>query len=267
MLKSMRKIVYLIAIAIAFTSCSEYQKALKSEDTGVKYTMAEQLYNEGKYSKANRLFEQILPKYVGKPQGERVMYMYADAAYQVNDYYLAAYQFERFANSYPKSSKAQEAAYLSAKATYLTSPKFSLDQTETYDALNKLQNYINKYPNSEYLQETNQLVQDLTQKLEKKDLEIAKQYKKTFKYKSSIKSIENFLVDYPGSELKEEALFVKLEATYELAVNSFEYLIKDRLEQAQEAYDDLIKYYPNTSFSDEATKIQESITEELSKRS
>lgn len=266
MFKNIR-IIYLLLLAIVAGSCGEYQKALKSEDTKIKYELAEKLYNDGKYSKANRLFEQILPKYTGKPQGERVVYMYADAAYKTKDYYLAAYQFERFASSYPKSDKAEEAAFISAKSSYMLSPKYSIDQTETLEAIDKLQGFINKYPESEWLTEANQMVQELTAKLEKKDLEIAKLYSKTYKYKSCIKCVENFLVDYPGSQYREEALYVKLNASYNLAINSYEYLVKDRLLDAQAAYNDLMKYFPNTQFAKEAGKINEDIKDELSKRS
>ncbi|WP_281751516.1 outer membrane protein assembly factor BamD [Neptunitalea chrysea] len=263
----MKYVGYLVIVFIVATSCSSYQKALKSEDVKVKYDLAESLYKEGKYPKANRLFEQILPKYAGKPQGERVVFMYADALYKDEDYYTAAYQFERFSTSYPNSQKSEEAAFYSAKSSYMLSPVFSIDQADTYSALNKLQGFINNYPQSEFLSEANEMVQKLTSKLEKKELEIAKNYSKTYYYKSSIKSIDNFLLDYPGSSYKEEALFVKLDASYKLAINSYEYLIKDRLLEAQEAYDDLLKYFPNTTFADQASKIQEDIKEELSKRS
>lgn len=267
MLKNIKSSLYLIVLAIFVTSCSEYQKALKTEDTAVKYELAEKLYKDGKYRKANRLFEQIMPRYVGKPQGERVVYMYADALYKVEDYYMAAYQFERFTNSYPKSTKSEEAAFYSAKATSLTSPKYSLDQTDTYEALDKLQKFINKYPESELLPEANVLVADLTEKLEKKSLEIAKLYNKTMKYKACIKSVDNFVISYPGSAYTEDALYVKLDASYKLAINSFEYLIKDRLEDTKESYLELMDEFPETSYKDKALEIYNSVTEELEKRS
>lgn len=261
------KITYLLVLGVLVASCSEYQKALKSEDTKIKYEMAEKLYDAGKYSKANRLYEQILPKYTGKPQGERVVYMYADGAYKSKDFYLAAYQFERFASSYPKSEKAEEAAFYSAKSSYELSPRYSIDQTETNEAINKLQSFINRYPDSEWLPEANKMVQELTSKLEKKDLEVAKLYSKTYYYKSCIKCIDNFLIDYPGSDYREEALYVKLDASYKLAINSYEYLVKDRLQEAENAYKDLMKYFPNSKFAEEANDINEDIQKELSKRS
>ena len=47
-----------------FISCNEYQKLLNSDDASEKYKQAELYYNNGEYRKANRLFEQIIPKYL-----------------------------------------------------------------------------------------------------------------------------------------------------------------------------------------------------------
>ncbi len=111
----MRRLFSLLLLIVVLHSCSEYQKVLKNEDVKAKYDLAEKLYKEENYKKANRIFEQIAPKYVGKPQGERVMFFYADTYFQIKDYNFAGYQFERFLKSYPKSDKIQEAAFIGAK--------------------------------------------------------------------------------------------------------------------------------------------------------
>ena len=113
-----------------------------------KYDMAETFYEEGDFRRANRLLEQIAPKYVGKPQGERVMFFLSNSYFQRGDYNMAGYQFERFVKSYPKSDKAVEATFLGAKSYYKLSPEYSLDQTDTDKALLKLQNFINTYAES-----------------------------------------------------------------------------------------------------------------------
>jgi len=115
-----------------------------------------------------RLFEQIVPQFRGKPQAERVMYYYSDTYYNIGDYHLAGYQFERFAKSYPKSEKREEAAYKGAKSYYYLSPRYSLDQTDTDEAIQKLQAYINEFPDSENLEEANKLVAELRNKKERK---------------------------------------------------------------------------------------------------
>ena len=64
----MKKFVYILLLTLTVSSCSEYQKALKSEDVKTKLDMATTLFEAGKYNKAEKLFKQVLPKYRGKPQ-------------------------------------------------------------------------------------------------------------------------------------------------------------------------------------------------------
>ena len=172
----MKNILYLFALVVLITSCSEHQKAIKSEDIAVKFVTATKMYEAKKYSKAIRLFEQIAPAYKGKPQAEHMFFMYSQSLYKTNQFYLAGYQFESFIKAYPLSQKVDEAAYLGAYSYYKTSPVFSLDQKETLTAIDKLQEFINTYPNSEKMSDANDLVQELRIKLEYKAFEIAKQF-------------------------------------------------------------------------------------------
>ncbi|PCE63668.1 outer membrane protein assembly factor BamD [Sediminicola luteus] len=253
----MKRFLVLIGAVALFTSCNEYQKVLKNPSVKPKYDMALKYYEEGDFKRANRLLEQIAPKYVGKPQGERIIFFFADSYYKIKDYNFASYQFDRFVKSYPESDKLIEASFLAAKSTFMLSPKYSLDQTETDKALNKLQVFINSYPNSEFTAEANAMAQELSGKKEKKALEIAKQYNKigAFDYprlKSAITAFDNFLSDYSGSVHREEALYYRFEASCRLAMNSTLLKRKERLENAKEHYAALIKYFPESTYKKDA---------------
>ena len=255
---------------VLFSSCSEFQKALKTEDTATKFNLGTKLYDEGKYSKANRLFAQIVPSYRGKPQAEKLMYMYAMSYYYMKDYHLSGYQLERFETSYPKSEKAEEALFLSVKSYYTLSPVYSKDQKETKEAIEKLQRFINKYPESQYLPEANALVKELDFKLEKKAFEIAKQYNTTAYYESSdyeaaIKSFDNFLLDYPGSSFREQAMFYRLESAHKLAINSIERRKEERLNAALGYFNTFKKYYSNSELYPQAEQMGQEIETELKK--
>lgn len=255
--------IAILFVLIFTSSCSEYQKVLKDSDIKNKYEMAEKLYNEGDYKRAIRLFEQIVPQYVGKPQGERLIYFYADSYYQTGDYYLAAYQFERFSKSYPRSDKAEEAAFLGAKSQYLTSPRYSLDQTETDKAISKLQVFINTHPESEYMNEANEMAADLRAKKEKKAFEVAKQYNRISDYHASIKSFELFFKEFPGSVYKEDALFYDYLAKYNLAVNSIYSKREERIGEAKVAYQKLISEFSETEYKNRADKMSDDLNQEL----
>src|SRR5690606_4216493 len=168
----MKNFFTIILLSLVFVSCSEYQTALKSDDLAVKYASAEKMYEKGKYSKAIRLFEQMASAYRGKPQAEKMFYMFAQSYYKTEQYYLSGYQFESFVGNYPRSEYVQEAAFLAAKSFSMKSPVYTLDQIDTYKAIDKLQAFIDRFPNSQYLGEANTIMQSLQDKLERKAYEV-----------------------------------------------------------------------------------------------
>ncbi|WP_220760295.1 outer membrane protein assembly factor BamD [Flavobacterium sp. UMI-01] len=261
----MKKFVSLLLLSALFTSCNEYQKALKNEDIAAKYDVGTRMYEAGKYSKAIRLFEQVATTYRGKPQAEKLFYMFSQSYYRTNQFYLAGYQFESFTSSYPKSEKVEEAAFLSAKSYSKLSPVYSLDQTDTFKAIEKLQNFIDSYPNSTYLAEANELVKNLSQKIEKKVFENAKGYNTISDYKSALVAFDNFINDYPGTPYKEDALFYRLDSAYKLGINSVEDKMQERLLVAKKAYSNLISFKPDTKYKNKADEMLARVEEDLQK--
>lgn len=259
----MKKIISLLFVVIVFGSCGEYQKALKNEDVAVKFEMSTKLYDAGSYSKAIRLFEQIAPSYRGKPQAEKLFYMFSQSYYKTRQYYLAGYQFESFVSGYPKSEKIEEAAFLGAKSFSMLSPIYSLDQTDTFKAIEKLQVFIDTYPNSKYLAEANKTLKELNEKIEKKVFENAKGYNTISDYKSAIVSLDNFIADYPGTPFKEDALYYKLDSAYRLGINSVPSKMEERLNVAKTAYSNLIKFKADTKYKKIADEMSARIEKDL----
>lgn len=255
----MKNTLYIVSIILVLSSCSDFQKALKSEDIATKFQLGTSLFEAGKWSKANRLFAQIVPDYRGKPQAEKLMYMYAMTFYNMEDYYLSAYQLDRFESSYPKSEKVEEVGFLAAKSAFIVSPVYSKEQKETVDAIEKLQLFINRYPNSEYLPEANIMVKELDMKLERKAYEIAKQYNTITDYEASIKACENFILDFPGSVYRENVFYVRLDSAYKLAINSVEYKKQERVKNAITYFQAFKKSYPKS----ENMKSAEAMNDEL----
>ena len=259
----MNKFLSVILLAVVLSSCGTYQKALKSEDMAVKYAEAEKLYEKGKYAKAIRLFEQMASTFRGKPQAEKMYYMFSQSYYKTKQYYLAGYQFESFASGYPKSEKIEEAAYLGAKSYSMLSPVYSIDQTDTFKAIDKLQAFIDRFPDSQYLAEANVTIKALREKIEKKVFENAKQYNKISDYKSALIALDNFISDYPGTPFKEEALYYKFDSAYQLAINSIPSRMEERLNNAKTAYNSLLKFNAGTEHKAKADQMLARIETDL----
>ena len=247
--------IFIVFLSSILLSCNEYQKLLNSTDNDTdKYNAAEKYYNDGEFRRANALIEQLIPSYRGKPQGERLVFFFADSYFQIKLYYSAAIQFENFIKSYPNSQRIQEAYFMEAKSYYMLSPLYTLDQDDTYTGIDKLQVFINRFPNSEYVSEALELMNDLQNKLEEKDFEISKQYYTIRDYTSAIKALDNFVADNPGTIFREEALYYKWLSQFEIAINSIESRIVDRVTELERSLDNFLRNYPDTIFIEDLSK-------------
>lgn len=264
----MKRLVYLLAVLMMFSSCSEYQKALKTEDIKMRFDVGTKMFEAEKWAKANKIFQKIVPNYAGKPQAEKLMYMYAMSFYNMKSYLEAGYQMGRFERSYPNSEKVEEIAFLAAKSYYEVSPVYSKEQQETVEALEKLQLFVNKYPDSDYLPQANAIIKELDFKLERKAFEIAKQYNKiayfeSSDYEAAIKAFDNFLADFPGTSFREDAMYYRLDSAYKLGMNSIITKKETRLNTAINYYNSFNKFYPNSEYMEEANKMNEGMVEAL----
>jgi outer membrane protein assembly factor BamD len=259
----MYKIVFAFVLILFMSSCNEYQKALKSTDLSLQYTTAKELYQAESYKKAIRLFEYLAPVNKGKPNAEDLFYMLSDSYYKTNQFYLAAFQFESYVATYPKSERIEEAAFLGAKSYSKLSPEYSLDQTDTQKAIDKMQEFIDRFPESTHIDDANAVVKTLTDKIEKKKFETAKLYNTVSDYKSSLVALKIFLDENSGSKYTEDALYYRLDSAYNLAINSIPSKMEERLKVAKLCYSKLIEYRADSKYRKEADKMSERIEKDL----
>jgi outer membrane protein assembly factor BamD len=256
-------IYFIMILSSVIISCSPYQKLLKSSDSELKYTKALEYYENGKYQPAQQLFEQIQAYYKGSDKAEKIAYYNATCYYKQKDYILAGYYYRAFSSNYTGSVYSEEALYLSAYCSYLDSPRSSLDQTSTTEAISSLQLFVNQYPKSIRVPECNKLIDELRAKLEKKDIDIAMLYYKMSDYKASIVSLNNVLKDYPDTKSKELILYSILQAKYQYAINSVYDKRRERLNDAMAAYDEIVAGFPVGEYSEKSLAIKNNISKEL----
>ena len=147
----------------------------------------------------------------------------------------------------------------------MLSPNYSLDQENTNEAMEKLQIFIDNYPNSKYSTEANNYIRELQIKLEKKDFEISKQYYTIRDYKAAISSLDNFISNFPGTPYRENALYYKFISQYEIATNSVPSKRLERLEGAKDTYEAILRYYPESLFMEDISEKLDEIQEQIKK--
>ncbi len=244
--------VLIVMLLIVITSCSPYQKLLKSDDIMLKKEKAIEYYEEGDYNKSLTLLTDIIPAFRGTAEAEKLNYYYAMAHYKQKDYIMAAHYFKTFTQGFPRSEHVEEFLYMSAYCKYLLSPRPSLDQTETQDAIRELQAFINKFPQSPRVEESNNLIDELRYKLEKKAFDSALLYFNIRDYMAAVTSFNNVIQNYPDTEFREEALFYIQKSHFLYAENSIESKQLERYKAVVDAHAKLIKRFPESVFLSEA---------------
>ncbi|WP_370089761.1 outer membrane protein assembly factor BamD [Ekhidna sp.] len=259
------RILFLLIVAASIVGCSKFRKIQKSGDWKTKYEAALAYYEDEDYHRTIILLEDILPIIRGTEEAELGNFYLAYSYYYQKQYILSAHHFDEFVKIYGRSEYVMEAAYMHAYSLYLQSPDYQLDQTVTYEAAAAMQNFINRYPSSEYATEADRIIDVMQQKLEKKAYEQCKLYYKLRRYKSALVVYDNFADDFPDSHYNEEVSYLKIETSYDLARESIPSKQEERFRNTIDHYLAFIDKYPNSKFLKDAEKIYANSIEEITK--
>lgn len=259
----MKKYLIVILAFFALSACNRQQDlAMKSADKDYILKVANEKFENKKWSDALALYERLSNLVAGTDDAPNVVYNSAYANYYDKSYKLAGHQFKNFAVTFPQDKRAEDASYMSALCFYEGSMDYNLDQTSTELAINELQNFLNNYPDSEKSKNINDLIDELTYKLEFKAYENAKQYYQIADYKAANVSFENVLDDFPSTKLRPKIYDFIIKSRYELAVNSVYELKKDRLESAIAFSKQVEREMPNTENAKTALDLKNKLTKE-----
>ncbi len=257
--------VLILAMGAGISSCSKYNKLLKSQDVELKYQKAFEYYNEKDYQRALPLFEELIAMTRGTSRSELVYFHYAYCYFGIRDFYLASFYFNTFTKTYPNSEYVEECAFMSAYCHYMNSPIPSLDQSDTRRAIDQFQLFLERYPETTRKDTTNALVEQLLGKLEGKAYENAALYYDVEQYKAAVIALNNVLKDYPTTEYKEEIMFMILESNYLLATRSVIEKKQERLNATIKSYHNFVDSYPNSKKLRQSEAIYDNTIRELEK--
>ncbi|MBS1637900.1 MAG: outer membrane protein assembly factor BamD [Bacteroidetes bacterium] len=240
-------IIYILFVSLWMVSCDGYNKLLKSKDYEKKLERAKIYYDKGNFVKANTLFEELVPVYKGTEKAEEIYYLFSYCNYYQGDYALAQYHFKNYYRNFPSGKHAEECLFMNAYCYYLNSPNYTLDQTDTKNAMAELQNFIDQFPESSRIDSCNKISDLLRAKLEHKEYDITKQYFNISDYKAAITSGKNYMKEFPESKAIDEMYYIIINSYYLLAVNSLETKKIERLNLAIDFYKKFVDLYANSS--------------------
>lgn len=227
-------------------------KLLKNPDPAYKLRMAEQYFAAKKYSKAQMVYEDIMPYYKTGKEFEDIYYKYAYCAYYQDDFMNAENLFKSFLEIFPNSTKAEEVDYMRAYSYYKQSPKPELDQTNTMKAMGMMQTFINTHPGSVRNKEANEIIDQCRVKLEIKDYKAAILYYDLGQFRAAGVSFTTLLNNYPESMKADEYKLWAIRSYYRFAQMSVEEKQVERYEQVINECNEFTDRFPDSKLKQEA---------------
>lgn len=247
-------------LSALLTSCSSYDRLLKSSDNQLKLEEAKKYYEKKKWLKAVTLLDAVAPYYKGTSQSEEVLYLTAQCYYGNEDYFTAVSYYDTYTKTYTRGKYAEECWFMIGYCHYLQSPDARLDQTETIEAINAFDEFLQIFPNSSKTTEVNKYLEEMREKLAYKAVLGARLYFDLGNYLgnnylSAIVTAQNILKDYPNSKYKEELSFLILKSKFKQAELSVQGKKTDRFRETIDEYYNFIGEFPKGEYAAEAEDI------------
>ncbi|WP_114748646.1 outer membrane protein assembly factor BamD [Pleomorphovibrio marinus] len=244
-----------LILTYGLSSCGEFYKLEKSTNWDELYEAANRYYDKKEYNKAIILYDRVLPVIRGSGKAELAEFNYAYSHFRTKRYIESAGYFKTFHDTYNRSPLAEEALFMHAYALYLDSPDFNLDQRSSKDAVNAIQLFMNKFPESDSYERALSMVDDLQERFEEKAFEESKMYYKLTDglfpgefYRACIINFQNFAKSYPDSKYNEELAYKLVEVSSAYAERSVFDKKEERLKQSITFAENFFKKYPDSNY-------------------
>jgi len=268
MLMKMRNFTPIVIVfVLLLSSCTDYNKVVKSTDYEFKYKKALEYYENGEFVRSSTLLKELIGIVRGTSRADKVYYYFAKSQFGLKDNMMAGHYFKSLIKEFPRSEFAEESQYMVGYCFYLDSPSPRLDQGVTQNAIDALQLFINLYPKSTRVDEATRLIIELRDKMVYKSYLSGKLYYDLNNYKAAVVALSSSLKDFPDTKYREELMYMLLKAKYLLAINSVNEKKHERLSSALDEYFTFVDEYPESKYRKEVEKYHTTTTKLLNYKS
>jgi len=268
-MKAQAYIILLLVSTLTF-GCGEFYKLEKSTNWDELYEAANRYYDQGDYNKSIILYDRVLPVIKGSGKAELAEFNYAYAHFRTKRFIESAGYFKTFFDTYNRSPLAEEALFMHAYSLYLDSPDYNLDQRSSREAVNSIQLFMNRYPESDSYERASSMIDDLQKRFEEKAFEESKMYYRLTDglfpgefYRACIVNFQNFAKSFPDSKYNEELAFKLVEVSAAYAERSVFDKKEERLNQSIDFAQNFAQKYQDSQYGKKVNNLMSETKTEL----
>ncbi len=229
-----------LACATLFLAGSSYSHAFDLEKSlnpanwfqGEKYEAkvipdvpADDIYNQGlarlkkqDYEAAGKKFGELEKQYPYSQWQRKALLMNAFAQYQNGSYEDAISSAQRYYTLYPSAPDVAYAYYLAAMSNYNQIPDVSRDQERSVKAAQLFQVIAEKFPKSEYAEDSKYKLQVCRDQMAGKEMYIGRYYQGIQNYTAAVNRFREVLAKFQTTRHTEEALMRLTESYLALGI-------------------------------------------------
>ena len=215
MKKRILSIFTILLAVIIIVGCAS-NKPLEQLSHEERFKRGQEFLEDKKYFKAQQEFQIVVLSGSHTELGDDAQFYLAESYFKNKEYILAISEFERLTRKMKYSLFVEQARWRICQAYVEESPKYYHDQSNTNKALQKLQEFIEEYPSSEYLSDVQDTIKQLRNKLAEKLIKSAVLYNKLHAFDSAIVAYQDLLSRYYDTDLADEAHVGIIEANIKL---------------------------------------------------
>jgi outer membrane protein assembly factor BamD len=203
--------------ALATAGCSgggkkKPQLAYEERPVELLYSAGAQRLDRRQWSQAVQYFQEVERQHPYSEWARRSILMQAFAHYEGNDYEEAIADSNRFIQLYPGNPSAAYAHYLRSVCYFEQIADVGRDQAATGQALNALQDVVQRYPNSEYAADARLKIDMVNDQLAGKEMTVGRYYLRAGDTLAAIGRFRSVVDRYQTTSHTPEALYRLVES-------------------------------------------------------
>ncbi|NOZ75004.1 MAG: outer membrane protein assembly factor BamD [FCB group bacterium] len=198
----MKRIILIILGGLFFLtvfSCAG-SKPEDEMDFEARFKKGMEYFNKKKYVQAQDEFNYVVLSGSHTEWGDDAMFYLGESYFNNEEYILAISEYDRLTRRMMFSPFVEKARWRICQSYFEESPEYYLDQTSTNKAIEKIQEFLDDYPDSKFTDEANEMMKKLRNKLGRKAYETGILYIKLGVYDSAIDAFNEVLKSYYDTE-------------------------------------------------------------------
>ena len=192
-----------IVSAAILTSCASGSKIRAQHTANCSDKLHEAIvkFDTKHFASAQYLLTDISAKCPGGTNGDTILLYLGKSWLGMKKPDEAKTEFNRLMQSFPNSPLIEEAKYLAGYSAYRTANPETLDQTSTKEALQTLQNFVDRFPLSPFADSAKFYMRKCADKLIHKEFQTARFYETITQFESAVVYYRYIIDEYPNCTL------------------------------------------------------------------